>query len=178
MSTDGAVAWLRRAVLARLEMARKADTGERWEADRRYGAAWDVDLKPSLGPVASPESGWEASLGIENCDDFENPRFLAMFILHAQHVAANDPRQIIADCESDLAILGEHYILTTSDRNEAYEEFSVVSVGGASRDHGCVTCHYYGMGGVKGFGVCRTVKAVASGYRHWEGWAEHWGEPA
>ena len=171
MSTDGAVAWLRRAVLARLEMARKADTGERWEADRRYGAAWDVDLKPSLGPVASPESGWEASLGIENCDDFENPRFLAMFILHAQHVAANDPRQIIADCESDLTILDLH---VPANPAEDYDHPDWLE---------CAECGPNSPGGnfmaAPGDGdtwwPCRTIHLLASGYRYRLGYAEHWG---
>jgi len=172
VSADAAVAWLREQVLARLALAREAADGEEvWE--------FDAQRRPVPRITGAP---WESSYGdgTWDCDDLgdgcENLRRAG--IASGRHIAANDPRQVIADCESDLAILGEHYILTTSDRNEAYEEFSVVRIGGADRDHGCVTCHYYGMGGVKGYGICRTVKAVASGYRHHPGWAEHWGEPA
>jgi len=42
----------------------------------------------------------------------------------------------------------------------------VVKFGGANKDSGCVTCHYYGRGGVKGCGTCRTVRLLAGGYKH------------
>ena len=156
-----APAWLREQVLARLEMAREACDGDsgQWFMGRKWNVYRAED---------------EAACDLD-CEGEEN-RLVVYGNVKPQsgHIAINDPRQIIADCESDLAILDEHYILTTSDRNEAYEDFSVLSIGGASRDHGCVTCHYYTMGGIKGFGICRTVKAVAAGYRHWPGYAEHW----
>ena len=158
MSTDAAVAWLREQVLARLAMAQALavyGTGA-WTAVQNDGDGPDFTVSDEASSDGVMAGTWR--------------QYAAFFI------AANDPRQIIADCESGLAILNEHHILTTSDRNEAYEEFSVVRIGGADRDHGCVTCHYYGMGGVKGYGICRTVKAVASGYRHRPGYAEHWGD--
>ena len=80
----------------------------------------------------------------------------------------------IADCEAKSAILDEHYILWRHDTNEAYEDFSVVSIGAANQDHGCVTCHYYGQGGVKGYGYCRTVRHLAAGYRHRPGYRPEW----
>ena len=49
------------------------------------------------------------------------------------HVAANDPRDTIARCEAELAILDEHYILTSDDRNPAYEELSVYPWGAAAQ---------------------------------------------
>ena len=151
MSADAAVAWLRQQVQARLEMARKADTGESWEADRRYGAAWDVDLKPSLGPVASPGDGREASLGIEDCDDFENPRFLSAMVFHAQHIAANDPRDTVARCEAELGILDLHALWAAGPT--------------AHPAMGAAAC-----------AVSDAVRHVARAYRHWEGYAEHWGD--
>jgi len=162
VSTDEAVAWLRGQVQARLEMAEAVGvslTGEvrAWVINRNGDFSYTVYAPRSGVPHNNPlADAWREDV--------------------AGFLVANDPRQIIADCESGLAILNEHHILTTSDRNEAYEEFSVVRIGGADRDHGCVTCHYYGMGGVKGYGICRTVKAVASGYRHRPGYAEHWGD--
>ena len=92
-----------------------------------------------------------------------------------------DPRRemhdAIADCEAKLAILDGHHILSRDHVGENYDEFSVVSIGGANKDHGCVTCHYYGMGGVKGHGICWTVRYLASAYRHREGYARFWGTP-
>lgn len=81
-------------------------------------------------------------------------------------------REHAARCEAELAVLDEHYILTRDDRNEAYEEFSVVTIGGANKGFGCVTCHYYGQGGVKGYGYCRTVRLVGYGYRFRPGYRE------
>jgi hypothetical protein len=92
--------------------------------------------------------------------------------------ARPDPRRemhdAIADCEAKLAILDEHYILIRDDRDEAYEEFSIIPRGGANQDRGCVTCHYEAMGGVRGAGVCRTVKLLGTGYRHRPGYQEAW----
>ena len=76
----------------------------------------------------------------------------------------------LARAKAELAILDEHYILTNENRIEAYEEFSVVpwgAKGGAGdQGSGCVTCHYYAQGGVKGYGICRTVRLLTTGYRH------------
>ena len=90
------------------------------------------------------------------------------------HIVRHDPRNVVADCEAKLAILDAHHILSNADRSEAYEEFSVVAIGGANKDHGCVTCHYYGMGGVKGHGVCYTVRTLVAGYKHRDGFDPSW----
>jgi hypothetical protein len=88
---------------------------------------------------------------------------------------ANDPRDTIARCEAELAILDAHYILTKEDRSEQYEEFSVTPHPGADGcDFGCVTCHYRGMGGVWGQGYCRTVRLLGYAYRHRDGYRPEW----
>jgi hypothetical protein len=80
----------------------------------------------------------------------------------------------IARCEADLAILDEHYILTKDDRSEEWEELSIYNIGSADKDHGCVACHYYTQGAVKGYGVCRTVRFLAAGYRYRDGYQASW----
>lgn len=80
----------------------------------------------------------------------------------SEHQERWSPARVLREVAAKRAILAEHHILTQDDRNEAYEEFSVVKIGGANRDHGCVNCHYYGMGGVKGYGICRTVRHLAA----------------
>ena len=88
----------------------------------------------------------------------------------AEWMAANDPRDAIARCEAELAILKAHHILHRNDCGEEWEEFSVTPHPGANGcDFGCVTCHYRGMGGVWGKGYCYTVRALAQGYRHQPG---------
>ena len=86
-------------------------------------------------------------------------------------------RERAAQLETHLAILDEHYILWRHDTNEDYENFCVVSIGGADKDHGCVTCHYYGQGGVKGYGYCRTVRHLGWGYRFRPGYREEAWKP-
>lgn len=174
--------WLHQQVETRLAAAMAADTGEPWEADKHYDALWVVDFKPSLGPV-DLENWQDATIGIPDTAPYEDPRFAGMFAHCAQHVEMNQPRNVIADCEADRAILREHYILWAAGsgvpNDEQYDEYSVVTAGipGGAGDQGmgCVTCHYKGFGAVQGYGICRTVKAVATGYRHRDGYAQHWG---
>ena len=90
-----------------------------------------------------------------------------------EHIVRHDPRNEAARCEAELAILDEHYILYRDDTNELYEEFSVCYPPGIpGMNCGCVTCHYIGHGGVKEYGICRTVKLLASAYRRRPGYRE------
>jgi hypothetical protein len=86
-------------------------------------------------------------------------------------------REVTARCEAELAILDEHYILTSDDKNPDYEEFCVYRFPSHGYDFGCVCCHYYAQGAVRNYGYCRTLAAVASAYRHREGYTEHWAVP-
>jgi hypothetical protein len=150
---EGPVAWLRAAILERKARA---------EA-----------LAVTVGA-----SGWT----VRRNDDFDctvygsNPDEPLADIWRedtAEWMAANDPRDAIARCEAELAILDEHYILYRGDTNEAYAEFSVCYPPGIpGLNCGCVTCHYIGQGGVHEYGICRTVKFLASSYQHWGGYRE------
>ena len=74
-------------------------------------------------------------------------------------VAANDPRDTIARCEAELAILDAH------DRPEHYCPLPVLPSA-------------HGQLWTPAEGPCWTVRSLASGYRHRPGYAEHWGEVA
>jgi hypothetical protein len=168
--SDDLTAWLRQQIGERKATAVAAlhgSDGHWWrrphdETGEPVGPLWDGE--PSI------DSDGEVLGGREQVVYDEGRPSDAQF----EHIAANDPRDTIARCEAELAILDEHYILWVHDTNEAYEEFSVVSIGGANKDHGCVTCHYYSQGGVKGYGYCRTVRLLASAYRHCDGYREEW----
>ena len=106
-------------------------------------------------------------------------------LTRARHIldvrgAHPDPRRemhdAIADCEAKLEILCWHHILTSDDTD--YEEFSIYRFPSHPYDFGCVCCHYYAQGAVRNYGYCGTVKALASAYRHREGYAGHWGTGA
>ena len=151
------VTWLRGAVAARLVLARKA-TQVPWEPegdDPTDDEVWiDVDGEEWRHVVCRGPDSHENMI----------------------HIAANDPRDTIARCEAELDILSAHYILHREDRSEEYAEYSVTPHPGAyGCDFGCVFCHYRGLGGVWGQGICYTVRRMALGYRHWPGWKEKWG---
>ena len=88
------------------------------------------------------------------------------------------PARVLREVEAKRAIMAEHFILTNENRDEEYEEFSVVpwgAKGGAGdQGSGCVTCHYYGMGGVKGYGTCRTVRLLAAVYSDHPDYRQEW----
>lgn len=94
------------------------------------------------------------------------------------HIERHSPARALREVEAKRAILAEHFILTNENRIEAYEEYSVVpwgAKGGAGdQGSGCVTCHYYGMGGVKGYGICRTVRILAAVYSDHPDYRQEW----
>ena len=162
-----AIKWLRQQIGQRLETARKAchDSDGHWvgRQQTRYGP--HGHLRDSEGDVIVYDEGSPSDAEFE-------------------HIALNDPQDVIARCEVELVILDEHYILWAAGsdvpNDEQYGEYSVVTAGirggPGDREMGCVTCHYKGFGAVHAYGICRTVKAVASGYRYRDGYAGHWGE--
>lgn len=168
------VTWLRTAITARMELAREASPHSEGHWWRREAVMFADGGKEKVGPLYSGEPVTDDDgevLGGQSVVVYDEG---APGDWQFDHIAANDPQDTIARCEAELAILDAHYIIWRHDRSEAYEEFSVVSIGAANQDHGCVTCHYYGQGGVKGFGYCRTVRHLAYGYRHWSGYRETW----
>lgn len=75
------------------------------------------------------------------------------------HITRHDPRDTIARCEADLELLDEHKHAITHSGLE------------------CLSCHvHYGSNGSvrSGAGYCRTVRLLAYGYRHRDGWQEGW----
>jgi len=185
------MAWLRRTIEGDLAAARIIGAGgfspQRWDTEPP-GQVNPEDIPQSRAVTAAlgcePEyiCGWVQLVAYDKLNNEPDERYgrdsEAPFALvdngrrEFDHIIRNDPRNAVARLEAELAILDEHYILTSDDRNPAYEEFSVVRIGGANKDSGCITCHYYGQGGVKGYGICHTVRLLASGYKHRRGYEE------
>jgi hypothetical protein len=192
------VAWLRAQIEADLAAARIINAGgfspQRWDTEPP-GQVNPDDIPQSDAVTAAlgcdPEyiCGWVQIVAYDKLNNEPDEAYgrdsEAPFALvdngrrEFEHIIRHDPRNVVADCEAKLAILDEHYILRSSDTNEAYEEFSVVpwgvKGGSGDQDSGCVTCHYYGMGGVKGYGICRTVRLLLAAYKHRSGYDERWG---
>jgi Family of unknown function (DUF6221) len=169
---EGPVAWLRKQVEARLALAREASPktdGHWW---RRTSAVYTDGTRESVGPLYSGDPDLDDDGEISQGDYIVVYDEGAPSDAQFDHMAASDPRDAIARCEAELAILDEHYILYRSDTSEKYEQYSIISPPFPPMDCGCVTCHYASQGGVNGYGICRTVKYVASGYRHKPGYRE------
>ena len=148
------VAWLRAQITARLDVARKATPGP-----------WEFEHDDEVFTVHNGEHGDLVGSTVAFTRHWAS--------VNGDHIALNDPQDTIARCEAELAILDEHLILRRGEMPEGYEEFSVCYPPGIpGLNCGCVTCHYKGHGGVNEYGICRTVKFLASGYRHADGYRE------
>jgi hypothetical protein len=163
------VAWLRAQIEARLELARQADTAEPWEADKHYDALWAVDLQPSAGMVPGIQQWQDAQVsGIGDVSSYEAPRFLLAFAWHAQHIAANDPQDVIAQCEAELAILDLHEPVIPADF-EGQEEWQECRECGPNNDLSNIFAR---PGGGETFWPCRTVRLLAGAYKRRPGFPE------
>jgi len=148
------VAWLRAQVEARKALAEAATPGP-WEPEG------DDPTDDEVYIGLDDDSAWRVAI-LRGPESHEN----------MLHVAANDPRDVIARCEAELAILDEHE-MSWPDQTPEYEyrdEVLTDSQGGAHYVHVkgnlvppyvCKTCGY-GFNG----GPCRTVRLLAGGYRH------------
>lgn len=89
-------------------------------------------------------------------ETFEGPQFPPSI---ARHIVAHDPQDTIARCKAELALLADH-----SDFDFPANDDD--GPGGYSW-----TAHCDGCGQPT---PCRTVRLVASGYRHRPGWLPEW----
>lgn len=133
------VDWLRGVVSGDLQKAKAATSGP-WSvnsenlAETIYGAE-DVAV------VAGSRWGGEAPVFESDAD--------------ALHIATHDPRDTIARCEAELAIIDEH------PRTQA----------GSKLGKECKTCSGDHWGEPY---PCPTLRALAYGYRNRDGWKETW----
>lgn len=99
MTTDMS-SWLRQQIETRKALA-EAASGESWTARRVMDVGYMVADKDSGTAVAR--------LWVEMGDLVDGFHSAGANPLDtSKHIAFNDPRQIIADCEADLAALGLH----------------------------------------------------------------------
>ena len=138
-------AWLRLAILVRRDVAMKATPGP-WEFEG------DDATDDELFTVHDGEHGDLIGQPVA----FTRGRQVA----NGQHMAMNDPRDVIARCEAELAIMDEH-------APEWIDYRDGDGIERASRE--CIACE---PPGTPDNYPCRTVILLASGYRHWPGYRE------
>lgn len=136
--SDDLVAWLREQIEARKRTAsvRVLEPGAPWRLD---GGAWDAGTGILSG------SGRPAAVAI---GDYA-----------ARHIVASDPRDAIARCDAELAILDGHAT-------------EIIPGGALPTHYWCQTCHVPGDN--PGRTWCRTVRLLASGYQHRPGYRGEW----
>lgn len=151
--------WLRGQIGERLETARVACDGDsgHWFA----GDKWNVYRAEDEAAWDTPYEGDEHKLVV-----YGNVK------PQSEHIALNDPRDTIARCEAELAILDEH----ASDEDPVLED--CIRCGTALHAGPC-ECPNALSGQHEREALaypCPTVRHVASAYKHHEGWGKHWGQ--
>jgi hypothetical protein len=141
---DDLAVWLRQAVSERLGLAQSA------VSDGASAECWQEMTSGVL--VTGPSDGEDPWGDVWPMGDSRLTRF----------IAANDPQDTIARCESELAILGEH---ATDIRPAGWGVPGQVN-------YWCQTCNV--PGDFPGRDWCRTVLALAAGYRHAPGYRQEW----
>ncbi|MER7361907.1 DUF6221 family protein [Nonomuraea wenchangensis] len=172
MASGEMLSWLRSTITAELEAARAADKvspgpwvnrgqageGEAWQIHGALTddceAEWDEE-KQDFVPIG-------VRVATLNYDDgggvWEREA--------ADHIVLQQPRDTIARCEAGLALLDLH-------QHEETSSVAVRLVGGKCQPFGCGICHEKDQI-VWGEGICATVRLLASGYRHREGFKPEW----
>ena len=82
----------------------------------------------------------------------------------AAHIAANDPRDVIARCEAELAIIADLLAETHFLDNREWYGCQAIDENDQPTGSEC-TCG-------RDEGVGRRLRRLASGYRHWPGYRE------
>jgi hypothetical protein len=158
-----AVAWLREQIQERLSSAcgLAAIGSGHWVAVKNAGLDWTVHdaLGGTLQAPAMADCWGEAP---------------------AQFIAGNDPQDVIARCEAELAILDEHAEGGPDElRHGHWEGHGSNERWIRDEPNDCPVCVYPGFStSIHEEEPCKTVRLLASGYRHRPGYAEHWGEKA
>jgi hypothetical protein len=193
------VAWLRAEVKADLSAARIINAGG-FSPQR-----WDTEPPGQVNPDEIPQSravtdalgcdpayicGWVQLVAYDKLNNEPDEAYGrdsgAPFALvdngrrEFEHIIRHDPRNEIARCEAELAILDEH-ALTWPDGEPEYESLDepvadsrggvhyVPVRGGVVPPYVCRTCGY------DDGQPCKTVRLLASGYKHRPGYAAAFG---
>ena len=145
---EGPVAWLRKQIEAREAAARAVKDGSdpwdgQWQARDRHALetynGWVIALAPGIRDSRDPSSVAAA----------EFPPGVV------EHIAANDPRDVIARCEAELAMLDEHPPCADDATH-------------------CARCRNW-LYEVQAPWPCTTISLVFGAYRQRPGYREDWG---
>lgn len=162
MESYGLVPWLRGAVTERMEAARQAcprTDGQWWrrESDLGDGGPPEPDGHLYAGERITDEDG--STWGGEYIVAYDEG---APSDSQFEHMERNDPRDVIARCEFELALLDEHAVIRMpcTDARGVPGHFCE-----------CATC---GFGGPERSYPCKTVRLLGRAYRFRDGYRQEW----
>jgi hypothetical protein len=152
------VPWLRAEITGRLEVARQAcprTDGHWWRREDDHGGVREPVSHLYAGERIADEDGetWGGEFivvydeGAPSEGQFE-------------HIGRNDPRDTMARCEFELALLDEHSFIRVGYRDSA---------GIDRHSYECAACD---PGGPPDSYPCRTVRLLGYGYRYRDGYRE------
>ena len=148
MSDEGAAAWLRQVIEGDKAAALAATPGP-------WAFEGDDITDDELYSVHNGEHGDLVGQTVAFTRDRQ--------VENGQHMARQNPLNVIARCESDLVLLDLHKPVS--------DEY--VDGDGDTRDS--LLCDECDNCGAAFNWPCRTARLLARGYRHREGYADHWG---
>jgi hypothetical protein len=186
--------WLRQQVEADLAAARIISDGgfaaERWDTEPpgqvnppRTGASAGINAALGLDPEDFPcgmpgwvqLAAWERLVG-ERPEDAVREGSCPVVLVDSgrrefEHVIRHDPQNAAADCEAKLSILDE--LAAAKARRDAERDDYGRWVSGDVQDR---RPQFPGPPSEVIAGLECAVRLLASGYRHRDGYAEHWGD--
>jgi uncharacterized protein DUF6221 len=151
VTTPDSLSWLRQVIAERLELARAAG-----------GGSWTLRGHPSEHVMISSGTG---ALVWDEGDPSEE---------EGAHIAANDPRDVIARCEAELGILDLHQPASQPDYPDAPRMWLECRECGPNNSYPEI---WAAPGEGEAFYPCGTLVLLAAGYRHHPGYAEAGWEP-
>jgi len=181
---EAAVAWLRKTVEGDVAAAKIISSGgfspERWDTEPP-GQVNPEDIAASDGINAAlglePEDfpGWSpswvqlvayAKLNNEPDEAYGRDSDTPFALVdngrrEFDHIIRHDPRNVVARCEAELAILDEHQHVPASYKVPQFP---------SNPPFGCIICGRNDDGTIAPVGWCATVRLLASGYKHRPGY--------
>ena len=150
--SDDLTTWLRKQITARRDVAIAALDGTDGHWWRREAGAFEERTREPVGNLFAGEPCFDEDGDNMGGSDVvvydEGSPSDARF----EHIAANDPRDTIARCDAELAVLDLH---------------SINDAGLYEKSPDCAHC------AVESY-PCRTVRMIGSGYRFRDGYREEW----
>jgi hypothetical protein len=158
--TEDLLPWLRAQIAETEELARGAITREgrdEWEmeVDPRGSSWWRDPWDPCVIGGGKP---------VAQCDEQYGGRPVAL------HIARNDPRTVLAQCEAHTALLFWHERIWVEPGSKYFNDAHLTREPMAI----CRSCEPETMFRRAKSWPCRTIKALALCYQHSPGYQEAW----